>query len=87
MITLQDFKDTEALLTGHFRLSSGLHSAQYLQCARLLMWPRRAEASGRALAEKLKEFEVAAVVSPAPCHAQGTWGPAHLLWSDGPQET
>jgi orotate phosphoribosyltransferase len=65
VITLQDFKDTEALLTGHFRLSSGLHSAQYLQCARLLMWPRRAEAAGRALAEQLKEFEVAAVVSPA----------------------
>jgi len=65
VITLQDFVDTEALLTGHFRLSSGLHSAQYLQCARLLMWPRRAEAAGRALAEKLKEFEVAAVISPA----------------------
>src|SRR6266567_3195584 len=65
MITLQDFEETGALLTGHFRLSSGLHSAQYLQCARLLMWPRRAEAAGRALAEKLKEFEVAAVVSPA----------------------
>jgi orotate phosphoribosyltransferase len=65
VITLRDFEETGALLSGHFRLSSGLHSAQYLQCARLLMWPRRAEAAGRALAEKLKEFDVAAVVSPA----------------------
>ncbi len=65
MISLQDFTDTEALLTGHFRLSSGLHSDKYLQCARLLMWPRRAEAAGGELAEKLKEFDVAVVVSPA----------------------
>lgn len=65
VITLQDFIDTEALLTGHFRLSSGLHSAQYLQCARLLLWPHRAEAAGRELAEKLSEFGPEVVVSPA----------------------
>ena len=65
MITLQDFIDTEALLTGHFRLSSGLHSDKYLQCARLLMWPARAEAAGRELAEKLEENGPAVVVSPA----------------------
>src|SRR5439155_19510511 len=43
-------------LEGHFRLSSGLHSDRYLQCARLLMWPERAESAGRELAEKLREF-------------------------------
>ena len=65
MISLQDFSDTGALLAGHFRLSSGLHSDRYLQCARLLMWPERAEQAGRELAAKLAEFSPSAVVSPA----------------------
>lgn len=65
MITLQDFVDTEALLKGHFRLSSGLHSDTYLQCARLLMWPKKAEGAGRELAAKLSEFAPGLVVSPA----------------------
>ncbi|HEY1435603.1 MAG TPA: orotate phosphoribosyltransferase [Thermoanaerobaculia bacterium] len=65
MITLKDFEDTGALLTGHFRLSSGLHSDRYLQCARLLMWPERAERAGRSLAEQLREFAPRAVLSPA----------------------
>lgn len=65
MITLRDFEDTEALLTGHFRLSSGLHSDRYLQCARLLMFPDRAEAAGKELAQKLREFAPSVVVSPA----------------------
>ncbi len=65
MITLKDFEETGALLTGHFRLSSGLHSDRYLQCALLLMWPQRAEAAGRELAEKLREFSPGVVVSPA----------------------
>jgi orotate phosphoribosyltransferase len=65
MISLKDFEETGALLTGHFQLSSGLHSDRYLQCARLLMWPPRAEQAGRALAERLSEFSPAAVVSPA----------------------
>jgi orotate phosphoribosyltransferase len=65
VITLEDFEETGALLTGHFRLSSGLHSDRYLQCARLLMWPLRAEQAGRELGEKLSEFAAAAVVSPA----------------------
>ena len=42
--------DTGALLRGHFLLSSGLHSDQYIQCARLLSHPRHAEFVGRALA-------------------------------------
>jgi orotate phosphoribosyltransferase len=65
VISLADFEDTGALLTGHFRLSSGLHSDRYLQCARLLMWPERAERAGRQLGAKLAEFSPAAVVSPA----------------------
>jgi len=65
MITLKDFEETGALLTGHFRLSSGLHSDRYLQCARLLMWPERAERAGRALAERLREFAPRVVMSPA----------------------
>ena len=65
MISLQDFLDTGALLRGHFRLSSGLHSDTYLQCARLLMWPARAEAAGKELAAKLRDFGARIVVSPA----------------------
>jgi orotate phosphoribosyltransferase len=40
---LQAFRDAEALLEGHFQLSSGLHSTQYIQCARVLMSPKVAE--------------------------------------------
>ncbi len=65
MISLKDFEDTGALLTGHFKLSSGLHSDRYLQCARLLAWPSRAEAAGSALAGELREFLPRVVVSPA----------------------
>lgn len=39
----REFLDAQALLKGHFILSSGLHSDTYLQCARVLMDPRRAE--------------------------------------------
>jgi len=65
MVTIDDFTEVGALLTGHFRLSSGLHSDRYLQCARLLMWPERAEQAGRDLAAKLASLSPQAVVSPA----------------------
>jgi orotate phosphoribosyltransferase len=65
LLTLKDFEETGALLRGHFQLSSGLHSDRYLQCARLLMWPARAEEAGRELASRLREFSPRAVVSPA----------------------
>ena len=65
MITLKDFEDTGALLKGRFRLSSGLHSDTYLQCARLLQWPARAEAAGRELAPMLTGFSPRVIVSPA----------------------
>jgi orotate phosphoribosyltransferase len=64
-MTIEDLVEVGALLEGHFRLSSGLHSGRYLQCARLLMWPDRAEKAGRALAGRLAEFAPDAVVSPA----------------------
>ena len=59
------FKQTKALLSGHFILSSGLHSGQYLQCARVLQYPEQAQALGRALAEKFSSDKVDIVISPA----------------------
>jgi orotate phosphoribosyltransferase len=57
--------DTGALLTGHFRLSSGLHSPNYVQCAKLLEHPRNAKAIGAALAEKLRALGAQKIVAPA----------------------
>ena len=51
---LKEFKDAKALLEGHFLLSSGLHSEMYLQCARVLMCPKRAARVCGALAEKIR---------------------------------
>ncbi len=58
-------EETGALLEGHFVLSSGLHSSKYLQCARLLEDPRRAETLGRALAEKFAGQQLDVVAGPA----------------------
>ena len=54
-----------ALLHGHFRLSSGLHSADYVQCARLLEHPRDARAVGAELAERIRPMSPSKVASPA----------------------
>ena len=65
---LAEFRDADALLEGHFILSSGLRSPRYLQCARLLMDPARAERMARALAAKLPpgvSESIDLVVSPA----------------------
>jgi orotate phosphoribosyltransferase len=65
---LAEFRDAGALLEGHFILSSGLRSPRYLQCARVLMDPVRAERLARALADKLPKIvrdQIEAVVSPA----------------------
>jgi orotate phosphoribosyltransferase len=62
------FRERDALLEGHFLLSSGLHSARYLQCARVLMDPPLATALGAALADRLRPLcdgPPAAVVAPA----------------------
>lgn len=58
-------EETGALLTGHFRLSSGLHSPNYVQCARLLEHPRNARAIGEALGEKIRGFGAQKIVAPA----------------------
>lgn len=65
---LHEFRSCDALLEGHFRLSSGRHSAHYLQCARVLMNPDRAGRLALALAQKLpREMrgQIDVVVSPA----------------------
>jgi orotate phosphoribosyltransferase len=64
-ITLDDMKAAGALLEGHFKLSSGLHSSRYLQCALYLADPARAEAAGRQLAARLKSAAAQLVVAPA----------------------
>jgi len=65
---LQEFRDAEALLEGHFILSSGLRSPRYLQCARVLMNPARAARLAEALVARLPADVRAAidvVISPA----------------------
>ena len=65
---LAEFRAADALLEGHFILSSGLRSPRYLQCARVLMDPRRAERLAQALAAKLTadiRDQIDVVVSPA----------------------
>ena len=65
---LGEFRAAEALLEGHFILSSGLRSPKYLQCTRVLMDPARAERLAKALAEKIPadlRGQIEAVVAPA----------------------
>ena len=62
---IDQFKQTGALLEGHFQLTSGLHSTVYLQCARVLQFPDKAEAFGRAIAEKFSSAGIQLVASPA----------------------
>lgn len=59
------FRETGALLDGHFVLRSGLHSRQYFQCALLLQHTEIAERVCGRLADKLRGFECDAVISPA----------------------
>ncbi len=62
---LRHFTDTNALLDGHFLLSSGLHSPKYLQCALALQYPADAERFGKAIAEHFLDKEIETVASPA----------------------
>lgn len=62
---LQHFRDTDALLEGHFLLSSGLHSGQYLQCALALQYPADAAKFGRAIAANFTGSQIGTVASPA----------------------
>ncbi len=59
------FRRVGALLEGHFRLTSGLHSPGYLQCALVLQHPREAEICGVALAERMRALGATTVLSPA----------------------
>jgi len=62
---IETFKQTNALLEGHFVLSSGLHSSVYLQCAIALQSPAVASQFGSAIADKVREHEIETVASPA----------------------
>ena len=65
---LELFRSTGAYLQGHFRLTSGLHSSEYLQCALVLQHPAAAEKLGRLLAAELRSLaggKIDLVVSPA----------------------
>jgi orotate phosphoribosyltransferase len=65
---LAEFRSAEALLEGHFILSSGLRSSRYLQCARVLMDPKRASRLAEEIARRLPEDvrdAIEVVVSPA----------------------
>ncbi len=65
---LSEFRSSQALLEGHFLLSSGRHSAHYLQCARVLMDPARASRLAVAIAQKIPRdirSQIQKVVAPA----------------------
>jgi orotate phosphoribosyltransferase len=62
---LDRFRRVGALLEGHFRLTSGLHSSGYLQSALVLQHPREAEACGAEVAAKIRDLDPQVVLSPA----------------------
>ena len=65
--SLKILKETNAILEGHFILSSGLHSDQYVQCAMLLSYPEKAQLICASLSEKIKENfkDIDIILSPA----------------------
>ena len=65
--SLKILKETEALLEGHFILSSGLHSKQYVQCAKWLSHPKKAESICSSLCEKINKSlkNIDLILSPA----------------------
>jgi orotate phosphoribosyltransferase len=62
---LRIFEEVGAIRQGHFELSSGRHSATYIQCALVLQFPKKAEQLGRALAAEFHDTKIDCVVSPA----------------------
>src|SRR6202790_1676707 len=69
-------EDVGAIRQGHFELTSGLHSATYVQCALVLQYPKYAEQLGRALAAEFLDLRGDCVASPAPGGViLGTEGP------------
>src|SRR6056297_956099 len=74
MCVFQALKETEALLEGHFLLSSGKHSEKYIQCAKLLQYPKIAEQVVGVVAEKINlDFDT--IIGPA----MGGIIPAYIL--------
>lgn len=61
----ETLRNTEALMEGHFLLSSGKHSDGYVQCAKLLMHPDKAEKAVKLIVEKLEDVDFDIVVGPA----------------------
>jgi len=64
-MVIEHLKQSEALLEGHFLLSSGRHSSRYCQCAKLLQYPDKAAKVLAVVVEKLKDTPVDIVVGPA----------------------
>ncbi len=62
---LRIFMDTEALLEGHFILTSGVHSGSYFQCAKVFQYPWHAETLCREIADHFRDEKIVVVVSPA----------------------
>ena len=59
------FKKSEALLDGHFQLTSGLHSPSYFQCAKVLQYPKNAELLCGMIADHFRLAQISAVIAPA----------------------
>lgn len=64
-MVIDTLKETDALLEGHFLLSSGRHSDRYCQCAKLLQYPDKAEKVLKVVADKLKDVDFDVIVGPA----------------------
>lgn len=62
---LKIFKETGALLKGHFQLTSGGHTSQYLQCALVLQYPQYSFQLCSQIAERFKHAEIKVVIAPA----------------------
>lgn len=62
---LEIFKESGALLTGHFKLTSGLHSESYFQCAKVLQFPHHAETLSKMIVEYFVDQKIESVISPA----------------------
>lgn len=65
MDRLAILKESDALMEGHFLLTSGKHSKQYVQCAKVLRYPDKAEAILQPVVEKLKDMDIDLLVGPA----------------------
>lgn len=64
-MVIEILKEVDALLEGHFLLSSGKHSNRYIQCAKLLQYPDKAEKVLKVVADKIKDIDFDIVVGPA----------------------